>query len=193
MQQVLASILVFAAEADGGHEVEEVNPILPEMNEIIWGGLTFFILLLVLKKFAFPAIQKSLKAREDRIRNDLESAEASKVEAQGVLDEYQRQLADARNEAGRIIEESRKAADDLRKELMAKAESDAAELRGRAQADIDATVAQARADLQRQVADFAVSLAEKVVESNLDHSAQQRLIDSYIEELGTMSGTGSRN
>ena len=197
LTHVLATVLLFATEAGGGeapHAEEEVNPILPEINEIIWGGLTFALLFIVLRMFAFPAIKKSLKAREDRIRGDLEAAEQAKAEAQSVLEDYQRQLADARNEAGRIIEESRRAADDLRKELMAKAESEAAELRTRAQADIDATIAQAKADLQRQVAGFAVTLAEKIVERSLDRDAQQGLIDRYIDELGQMapSGPGGR-
>lgn len=193
---MLATLLLAAEEGEASF-----NPILPEMNEIIWGSLAFLVLFAVLAKLAFPAIQKSLKAREDRIRGDLEAAESAKGEANRVLEDYRRQLADARNEAGRIIEESRRAADDLRRELMAKAESEAAELRARAQADIDATVAQAKADLQREVADFAVSLAEKVVERSLDRDAQQALIDRYIEQVGAMSpaargvpeGTGSRS
>lgn len=180
----LTNTLVLAAE-------EEPNPILPEANEIIWGGLAFLVLLFILQKVAFPLIVKSLKAREDRIRGDLESAEQAKTEASQVLDQYKQQLADARNDAGRILEEARTAAEEMRRDLMARAESDAADLRARAQVDIDATVNQARADLQRQVADFAVTLAEKVVETNLDRNAQQGLIDRYIAEVGAMQG--SRN
>lgn len=192
---VLAQVLLLATEEG----LEEPNPILPEINEIVWGTIAFFALFILLKKFALPTIQASLKDRTDKIRSDLEAAEAQKTEASQVLGEYQRQLSEARNDAGRIIEEARKAADELRKQLMAQAEQEAVELRGRAQADIDATVAQAKADLQRQVAEFAIVLAEKVVEKNLDHETQQQLIERYIAEVGGMSGargipegTGSR-
>jgi F-type H+-transporting ATPase subunit b len=184
---VLATIVTLAAEEPGG---ETFNPILPETNEIIWGAISFFALFIVLRAKAFPAIRASLKAREDRIRADLEAAEAAKVEAQELLEEYQRQLADARNEAGRIIEEARRSAEQVRRDLIGKAEAEAAELRARAQADIDATIEQARADLQRQMADFAISLAEKIVERSLDRDAQRDLIQRYIAELERLPEAG---
>lgn len=186
-----AQLFLAAAAAEAGHEgVEAPNPILPELNEIIWGVLGFIPLLILLLIFAFPAIKKAMQAREDKIRGDLEGAEQAKADAQSVLDTYKSQLADARNEAGRIIEEARRAADDLRRDLMAKAETDTAEVRARAQSDIDATVARAKADLQREVANFAVTLAERVVERNLDRDAQLVLIDRYISDVGGMSPSG---
>jgi F-type H+-transporting ATPase subunit b len=167
---------------------EKFNPLLPQTNEIVYGALSFIVLFVVLSKVAMPAIRASLRAREQRIRNDLEAAETTRIEAQQVLDQYRRQLADARNEAARIIEEARRVADDVRRELLAKAESEAAEVRDRAQADLQATVAQIRADLQRQVADLAVTLAERVVEHSLDREAQLELINRYIEEVNALPG-----
>ncbi len=188
---MLAIMPLLAAAAEAGHEtVEAPNPILPEWNEVIWGSLGFLVLFVLLRQLAYPAIKKMLAEREDKIRGDLEAAEQAKSDAQGVLGTYQQQLADARNEAGRIIEEARKAADDLRRDLMAKAEQEAAALRVRSQGDIDQTVARAKADLQREVANFAVSLAEKVVERNLDREAQTALIDRYIADVGGMTPNG---
>jgi F-type H+-transporting ATPase subunit b len=196
---VLATAVVLAQEG-GGHAPETFNPILPAINEIVWGTISFVVLFVVLRAKAFPAIRASLKAREDRIRADLEAAEAAKAEAQEVLEEYQRQLADARSEGGRIIEEARRSAEQVRRDLIAKAEGEAAELRSRAQADIDATIEQAKADLQRRMADFAISLAEKIVERSLDRDAQRDLIQRYIAEVDALSDgqgvpeeTGSRN
>jgi F-type H+-transporting ATPase subunit b len=196
---VLATAIVLAQEG-GGHGKETFNPILPATNEIVWGAISFIVLFAVLRAKAFPAIRASLKAREDRIRGDLEAAEAAKQEAQEVLEEYQRQLADARNEAGRIIEEARRSAEQVRRDLIGKAETEAAELRHRAQADIDATIEQAKADLQRRMADFAISLAERIVERSLDREAQRDLIQRYITEVEALSDgrgvpeeTGSRN
>lgn len=184
----VTQLLLAAAQKDVS--VEAPNPIVPEWNEVIWGVISFAVLAVILVKFALPAIRKVMKDREDRIRGDLEQAEQTKHQAQTVLDDYQRQLADARNEAGRIIEEARKAADELRKDLMAKAEVEASALRVRVQGDVDATVARAKADLQREAADFAVTLAEKVVQRSLDREAQTALIDRYIAEVGGMTPNG---
>jgi F-type H+-transporting ATPase subunit b len=161
------------------------NLVTPAIGEIVWGALAFFIVLFILVKFAFPALKKGLAAREDRIRSDLERAESARVEAETQLSEYQHQLAEARAEAGRIIEEARQAADGVRQDLLAKAEADAAEARTRATEDIRLATQRATADLQGRVADLSIELAEKVVEKNLDRATQIQLIENYINQVGT--------
>jgi len=170
---------------------EAPNPILPELNEIIWGGLAFLVLLFALWKFGLPPIRNMVAQREDRIRADLERAEQARVEAEGVLAQYNQQLADARQEAGRLIDEGRQAAEQVRTDLIARAEADAAEVRTRAEEDTRLQVERAMADLRAQVADLSIGLAEKIVERNLDAGAQQDLIEGYIASVGTGNGNGN--
>ena len=164
---------------------EAPSPIIPEASEIVWGTISFFALLFLMWKFAFPGIRKGMEGRTARIRQNLDDAERVKTEAQGVLEEYQRQLADARNESNRIIEEARQTADQLRRDLMERAESEVAELRQRSREEITAAMERATADLQGRVGTLAIELAEKVVEANLDRDANLRLIDSFISSVGS--------
>jgi F-type H+-transporting ATPase subunit b len=157
----------------------------PDNSELVWGTISFVILLALFFKFGYPAVVKSMKAREDRIRDDLEGAEGAKSEAENVLTEYRAQLADARAEAGRIIDEARQAADQVRRDLIARAESDGADLRTRAQEDIRLAGERAMADLRGRVSDLAIELAEKVVERNLDRDTQLALIENYINSVGS--------
>jgi F-type H+-transporting ATPase subunit b len=170
-----------------GGEVEDCqkapSPILPETSEIVWGGLAFLVLLVVMVKFALPPVRRMTKAREDRIRADLERSETARVEAEEVLARYQAQLAEARAEASRILEEARQAADGVRREVVARAEADAADVRARAADDIRLAAERASSDLRRQVADLSIELAEKVVERNLDRDTQIALIDRYIDSV----------
>ena len=165
--------------------VKAKNPIVPETKEIVWAVISFVIVFALLAWKAWPAIKKAIADRELHIRADLERAEEAKTEAETSLAEYQRQLAEARNEAGRIIEEARLAADQVRKDLIARAEADAAELRARAQEDIRLATERALADLQSRVAELSIELAEKVVERNLDRDTQIALIESYINQVGS--------
>jgi F-type H+-transporting ATPase subunit b len=164
--------------------------ILPATNEIIWGGLAFVVLLLVMWKYALPPVRNMMKQREDRIRDDLERAEQTRTEAEGELANYRRQVADARNEAARIIEEARQSADEVKRQIQSQAESDAAETRARAQEDIGLAADRAQADLQGRVAELSIELAEKIVERNLDRDTQLALVESYIGQVG--NGNGSR-
>jgi F-type H+-transporting ATPase subunit b len=183
---MLATVLVAAATTSTTlPDVQSKNPILPAGNELVWGTVSFLALFFLMAKFAFPAVQKAMVARTERIRASLDSAERSKVEAQTVLEEYQRQLADAKNEANRIIEEARLTADRLRKDLTAKAEADAAELRQRAAADINAAKDRALEELRASLTTLAIDLAEKVVEHNLDRATNTALVESYIAQVGS--------
>jgi F-type H+-transporting ATPase subunit b len=173
-------VAVFAAETQ-----QAKNPILPEVNEIIWGTLAFVVLFLVMWKFAFPAATKAMKDRTERIRSNLDNAERVKTEAESILADYQRQLADAKNEANRIIEEARQTADALRRDLMARAEVEVAELRQRSADDIAAAQERALTDLRARVAELAIGAAEKVVERSLDRETNVALVESYIASVGS--------
>ena len=175
-------------ELEEGGEPEDCHdapsPILPATNELIWGGITFLVLLLAMAKFALPAVRNMMEQRTERIRKDLDEAEQAKTEADRIREEYGRQLADAKSEAARIIEEARQAADAVRRDLTQRAEQEATELRQRNAEQLDAERARIMSELQGQVSALAIELAEKVVESNLDRAANERLIESYIQQVG---------
>src|SRR5690349_6835563 len=159
------------------------SPILPAKNEIIWGAISFLVLFLALWKLAWPGLKKGLEARTERIRADLDAAETAKGDADRVLDEYKAQLADARNESARIIEEARQAADALRKDQEQRLQTELAQLRERAAADIESAKRQAVGDLRDEVAQLAIGAAEVIVQHNLDPATQVQLVESYIEQV----------
>ena len=160
------------------------NPLVPSANEIIWGSLAFLVLLGIMWKFGVPAVKNMEQAREDRIRNDLEGAERARIEAEAEKAQYLAQIAGARDEAGRIIEEARQSAEQVRRDLIAKAEADAAEVRQRAEADIEVQRQRALTELRGDVAQLSIDLAERIVERNLDRDTQRQLVDSFITQVG---------
>lgn len=160
------------------------SPLAPAWNELLWGSLAFLLVLGLLSKFAYPAIKQGMEDRTNRIRESIDEADRAKAEGQAVLADYQRQLADAKTEANRIIDEARQAADAVRADLVARAEAEVAELRQRSRDDIEASKTRALADLQAQVGDLTIELAEKIVGRSLDDSTNRALIDNYIAELG---------
>ncbi len=180
-------VLIAAEEGSSG-----LKTILPESNELIYGTLAFVIVFAVLAKFAFPAMNRMLAARTAKIQGDLERAEQTRRDAEGELADYRRQLAGARDEAGRIIEEARKTADQLRKDLQAKAEQASEATVAHAQEEIRAERDRVFQELKTQVGEIAVELAGRVVGRSLDKKAHDRMIDDYIEQVaGKGEGNGS--
>lgn len=163
---------------------EAPNPIMPELNELFWGAFAFIVLFGLIAWKGYPAIKGAMDARATKISDDLEAAERAKTEQTAVLTQYQAQLADARTEASRIIEEARGQAEQVRRDLIAKAEAEATELRQRNAEQVAAERGRVMGEMQGQVAALAIELAEKVVESNLDREANTRLIEGYISSVG---------
>jgi F-type H+-transporting ATPase subunit b len=193
--------VVAAGEAEGADEVavaevvevegnledclEAPNPIVPELNEIIWGGLAFLVLLVVMVRYGFPMVRSTMDARAEKIRSDLEAAETARAEAVANKQQHEAALAETRAEAGRLIDEARQEAAAVKVDLQARAEAEMAELRQRSNAEVAAARQRALSDLQAEVAEIVVGAAERVIERNLDMDTQRQLIDQYIASVGS--------
>jgi F-type H+-transporting ATPase subunit b len=183
MQLLAAGLLAQATTTTTTSSQQAPNPILPSGTEILWGTLAFVVLVVLMWKFAFPAVQKAMQARTEKIRSNLDDAEHIRTEAQQILEDYQRQLADARNESNRIIEEARQAAEQVRQEMIRRADEEVGELRRRNTEDLRAAQERVLGQLQVQVRSLAIELAEKVVGANLDRDRNLQLVDQFIAEL----------
>ena len=169
--------------------VSDKKDIYPHWNELIVGAIMFAILYAFMSKFVLPRINQLLEDRREKIQGQLEQAEATRLEADKILADYREQLAGARDEANRIIEEARRTAEQLRKDLQAKAEQESQATVARAHDEIRAERDRVFQELRAQVGDIAVVLAGKVVEKELDRSAHERLIAEYIDAVAA-SGNG---
>jgi F-type H+-transporting ATPase subunit b len=176
---------LFAAALFSGEGVEAPNPILPATDEIIWGAVSFAILMLIMWKFAVPAIKKTMAARSARIEGDLASAEKAKSDADTMIAEYKAKLADAQSESNRIIDDARQQAEAVRKDLIARAEADAAAIRAKASEDLNLQADRLKADLSSHVKNLSLDLAEKVVGANMNKDTNAQLVDRYIAELAS--------
>ena len=85
---------------------EEMNPLLPPLDEIVIGGVAFLIVFGVLWKVLLPRIQKTLADRTDAIEGGLARAEEAQAEAQAELERYRAELSNARRDAGRIQQQA---------------------------------------------------------------------------------------
>ena len=189
MCALIATILLQAAEV-----AEENDPkdLYPHWEELLVGAIAFFILFFFMARWVLPRVNRLLEERRDKIQGDLERAEQTRREAETELSRYREQLAGAREEANRIIEEARKTAEELRKDLQARAEQEAQATVARASEEIRAERDRVFQELRTQVGAIAVDLAGKVVGQSLDKKAHQKLIEDYIDQVSA-SGNGSKD
>jgi F-type H+-transporting ATPase subunit b len=186
---VLGSILLLLAQAE--EEANEASDLYPHWEELVVGAIAFAILFFFMWKFVLPRVNTMLEERRTKIQGDLERAEQTRGEADQLLADYRSQLAEAREEGNRIIEEARKTADQLRKDLQARAEQEAQGIVARAQDEIRAERDRVLQELGTQVGQIALELAGRVVGRSLDEAAHQRLVDEYIDLVGSAEGSGN--
>jgi len=111
MLNAALSVILAAEEEEAGGGLELL---LPPTAELIAGIIAFAVVFFFMWKWAWPAINRSLENRQQAIGGQLKEAEATKVEAQSLLDDYRSQLAEAKGEANRIVEEARARAETVR-------------------------------------------------------------------------------
>ena len=183
MLNAATSVLLAAEEESGGG----IDLLLPATSELIAGIIAFAVVFFFVWKWAWPAINRSLETRQQAIGGQLKEAEATKLEAKSLLDDYRAQMADAKAEAGRIVDEARAQAETVRTDLVAKAEAEAGQIVGKAREDAANEKARALQEARQEVADLSIDLAEKVVGENLDRAAQHGLIERYLADLERMA------
>lgn len=169
-------MLVLATEA----AEDPPNPVIPEINEIVWAAIFFVALWLLMKYVLLPPITRAMENRATTIQGDRDAADAATASLGSTRRDYEASLGAARNEANEIIAAARANADERRAALQAEADTEIAELRRTAQAEIDQARADALGGMRGDVASLAVGAAGAVLGRSLDVGAQQSVIDQAL-------------
>ncbi len=163
---------------------EQNNPLIPPGPELVIGLVTFAIVFFFLGKKLLPNINKVLEERRAAIEGGIEEAEAMKVEAQSVLEQYKAQLAEARHEAARLRQEAQEQGATLIAEMRAEGQRQREEIVAAGHTQIEADRKAAASALRQDVGKLATELAGKLVGESLeDHARQSRVIDRFLDEL----------
>src|SRR3954469_19116334 len=84
----------------------------PGVGLMIWTLLAFGISLWLLKRLAFPRIQKALNKRKHAIKKSIDAAEETRREADKILEEYRARLREARLQSEDILARANKGAEE---------------------------------------------------------------------------------
>ena len=159
-----------------------------EPGLIIWTLISFFLLLALLRKMAYPQILKGLRKREETIQQQLEEARKTKQTAEELLQEYKRQLAEARTDAQKEINEGKALGENIRKEIIQKAQAESNQIVKRAQEEIELQKEKAILELQGKITDLSVMVASKIINKSLNPEDHRRLVEEYVSKVGDLYG-----
>lgn len=177
---------------------EEHNPLIPEPAEIVLGAVAFAIMVFLVWKFVVPRFEKAYSDRTAAIEGGMKEAERAQREAQEALEQYQKQLVEARHEASRIREDAREQGSAIIAEMREQAQAEADRIISTARTQVEADRQQAIVQLRSEVGELSTQLASRIVGESLeDEARQRRVVERFLADLEEQEpaghGTGQRS
>ena len=158
--------------------------LLPKLGLLAWTLLAFLIVFFILKKFAWPAIIKGLKDRENSIADSLATAQKVKEEMAQMKSENEALLAKVREERAQLLKEARETKDRIISEAKEQAKAEAGKIVTEAQAAINAQKMAALTEVKNQVGKLVIEVSEKVLRKELaNKEAQEAHIKGLVDEV----------
>lgn len=154
--------------------------LLPGLGIMVWTLVAFVVVLLILKKFAWKPILKSLNEREANIADSIATAKRVKAEMAQLQSENEALLAKAREERATLLKDAKETADKMVADAKNKAKTEFDKILADAQVAIQQQKNAALTDVKNQVGNLVIEVAEKVLRKELADKAQQ---EGYIKQL----------
>jgi F-type H+-transporting ATPase subunit b len=152
----------------------------PGLGLVFWMTVAFLIVLFILGKFAWPAILKGLKEREQSIQEALDAAKEAQEQMKRLKLDNDKMLKEAMEERDAILAEARKMKDKIINEAKEKATREASGIVENAKEKINQEKVAALRDIKSTVAEYSIEIAEKILREELKDKARQK---KYIEKL----------
>lgn len=180
----LAALALTAAPAfaqDGGAGLPQLDT-NSFATQIFWLAVTFVALYLLMSRIALPRVRDVLEERDRRIADDLEKAEKLKEEAEAVLAEYEKALADARTQAqAAMAEATEKANAEAAKRQQALADTLAAQV-----AEAETRIGAAKREALENVRQVAVEVSReatlRLIGGDIAEADAAKAVDAALKE-----------
>lgn len=147
-------------------------------------AISMFVLFLLMGYLLFNPVRDMLRKRQEKIRNDLDTAAKEKEDAMSSKAEYEAKLRDVEKEAAEILSEARKKALANENRIIAEAKEEAARIVERANVEAQLEKQKMVDEVKQEMVTIASALAGKVVASSMDISIQNALVEETLKEMG---------
>ena len=145
--------------------------------------INFAILLYLLKRFLYKPALAYLDRRRELIASRMEKARKSEERAEELVAQREQELATAREQARRSLEEARTRAEEIVAESKGTARREAERILAEARRQIEQEREQMVEELRRSYAEIAVLGAGRVLDREVKLQDHKRLLDELLSEV----------
>ena len=156
--------------------------VTPDVGLLFWTLVSFIILYIILRKFAWGPILGAVKEREESIKAALDAADNAKKEMENLKADNEKILNEAKTERETMLKEAR----EMKSKLISDAE-DEAKIKAKKMVEAAKTAIQneknsAMNELKNTVVDLSVGIAEKLISEELaDKDKQLKMIEEILD------------
>ncbi|MCK5139361.1 MAG: F0F1 ATP synthase subunit B [Thermodesulfovibrionia bacterium] len=152
-----------------------------------WSIISFTILMVILYKYALPAITGILDARQEKIKGDIDQAEKLREDAEKKLAEYQEKLQFAFQKSEEVVNDAVKKSEEIHKKKLGQTLAEKEKILSDARKTIDIERKKALAEVRNQVVDLTVYASARLIQQSINHDTAERLVDDVISEVEKLS------
>jgi F-type H+-transporting ATPase subunit b len=145
------------------------------MNFVVLAGVLVFILR--------KPVSQALSSRIKDIKEQLESLEVQKTEAEKQLAQYNEKLSQLESEAEKIVDDYIKQGNEAKAKILKEAERTAEKLQAQARRNIEHEFDKAKQKLQQEVVESSLQKAEESLKKEITAQDQDKLVDEYIDKV----------
>ncbi len=158
--------------------------VTPEWGLIFWTTISFLVLLIILRKFAWKPILNAVNDRESSIVKALAEAEVARKDMQNLQADNERILKEARAEREAMLKEAREIKEKIVSDAKEQAKIEGDKMIKQTKATIETEKKAAVAEIKSQVANLSVEIAEKVIKQQLSNKDKQlKLVEDMLEDI----------
>lgn len=178
----VSSASALAAEG-GGAGLPQLDP-STFATQIFWLAVTFIALYLLMSRVALPRVRDVLEERERRITDDLEKAQRLKDEAEAVLAEYEKALADARASAQALFAKAAEQANAEAAKRQQEMSQKLAKQLETAESRVQAAKAEALDNIRQVATDVARDAAARLIGSDVGEDDAAKAVSAAMKDAG---------
>ena len=133
--------------------------------------------------FLFKPVRELLKARQDYVENQIKESEEANALAHEREEKTRNIIDEAQKESLNIISEAKKSADELKEKKLQETEEEIKSLKVQAELDIEREKLAAQEEIKKQIIDVAILASETVLNREVNHDDNSRLVDDFIKDI----------
>lgn len=176
--QTITFVAVAAESANAGL----LDSLGIDWKMLVFQIIAFVLLLLLLNKFVFPLIIKSIDDREEKIAEGQRLAEEAVERADAANDEIAELMKQAKKDAATIVNDAKEQASQMAAESDKKAKNRAEQIVANAHEDIVREVANAKKALHNETLELVALATEKVTSKAVTKTVDEKAISAAIKE-----------